>query len=151
MAWALGGRPADQVVPSLLIALEDPVGRVRETAASALGRTEQTLALTRRFIGLLRQGSAPDRVIAVRAPPVAGDRTMGEMVMENQAEQRDKIDQALLSRDLDGFRSFRDPRWPVPMGQVRLSAWRLALPIDGIRLRYEALAEEFGLPVTWRS
>jgi HEAT repeat protein len=70
--------------------------------------------------------------------------------LKRLAEERDRIDYHLVSCDFDALDPFRDPRWPVTMGQVRLAAWRLGLPVDEVQQRYEALSTEFSLPLTWQ-
>jgi hypothetical protein len=66
------------------------------------------------------------------------------------AEDLDDVDRRLMTPELTGKYEWRDPRWPVTPSWTRIAAWRMMLPVDEVRQRYEALVGDFALELTWR-
>jgi len=57
----------------------------------------------------------------------------------------------LLSRDLDGFNPFLDPREPINDAFAKRAASKLELTVEDVQVRYEKLAARFGLHLAWRA
>jgi HEAT repeat protein/GTPase SAR1 family protein len=57
----------------------------------------------------------------------------------------DALDRKLLSRDLDGLLPFLDPQKPVKLEWVQHVQRHLNLSVPEVKIRYQALAEEFNL------
>ena len=64
---------------------------------------------------------------------------------------KDEADRKLLSRDLDAIEPFLDPQEEISEDRVRQAARGLDKPVEEVRHRYEALAQEFGLKLAWQS
>jgi HEAT repeat protein len=116
--------------------LDDEVSRVRDEALNVLLEQRHPAAEAR-----LREELHHRTMVKRR-------RALGRLAM---SEERDTVDCQLLSCDLDGFPPFRDPWWPVTTAQVRLAAWRLGLPVDEVRERYEGLSKAYSLPLAGQS
>lgn len=61
------------------------------------------------------------------------------------------VDPKLLSRNLDAVFPWIDPLASVSNERVRDACRLLKLPEDEVRLRYEALSREYGIPLEWQS
>jgi HEAT repeat protein len=123
-----------QAVAPLLAKLDDqnPANRVSVAAAlHALGEPKGTAALKL----CLTSEDVELRRTAVRA----------------YARQRDDLDQRLLSRDLDAADPWLDPQGSVADAQVTNASSRLNLTPDQVRSRYEALAVDLNLKLSWKS
>jgi HEAT repeat protein len=165
-AWALGRTEQDKPTTNRLIAMlaETKVG-ARIAAIRALP-LHQHPDLAESVLPELDhpdervQEAAFDKLWPERHP-AAVERLQTELhapkaqrrrqAVSRIARTRDALDRRLLSSDLDGYRPFRDPRCPVTLGDVRLAADRLRLPTEEVKLRYEALADELPLHLTWSS
>ena len=100
-------------------------------ALDALGEPKGTAART----AFLAVASSDARRIAVRS----------------YSRQRDNADQRLLSRDLDAANPWLDPQEPVTEAQVTNASGQLNLTPEQVRLRYEAMAADLNLKLSWKS
>jgi len=66
------------------------------------------------------------------------------------ARGRDRLDRFLLSRDLDAEEPTLDPREIVSEGRVANAASQFSIPPEEVRSRYEAMAIELILKLSWR-
>jgi len=62
-----------------------------------------------------------------------------------------RIDQCLASKDLDGLEPWLDPQSFISEEQLELAIWELGLPPKEVKIRYEAIANKFGLKLEWQS
>jgi HEAT repeat protein len=164
-AWALGWTVQDPALTERFIGLlrqSDPGERAIAVSALPLRHRPELSELVVKHLddedshvrsetldALRRQRhpAAETRLRAQLGGPVPADR---KNALWRLMDRREALDRQLLSIDFSGSMT-RDPRWPVTMGQVRLAAWRLGVPVDEVQARYEALSDEFQLPLTWRS
>jgi HEAT repeat protein len=131
---ALGQLGDKQAVAPLLAYLDDQDADIGATAAAALhalGEPGGITALTR----ILTSEKAQVRQTAVRA----------------YAQHKDILDQQLLSRDLDATDPWLDPKEPVAEAQVANAARRFKITPGHVRSRYEAMAVDLCLKLSWKS
>jgi hypothetical protein len=62
----------------------------------------------------------------------------------------DDIDCRILTDDIDGMGPYRDPAVPVDLAVVAKAAARLGISKDEVVVRFEWLADRFGLRLAWR-
>jgi HEAT repeat protein len=130
---ALGQLGDKQAVAPLLAKLEDQDANVAATAAVAL----HTLVEPKGIAAIIRFLASDDvevRQAAVRA----------------YAQQKEHVDQRLLSRDLDASDPWIDPKKPVSVAQVTKAASQLDIPNEQVRSRFEAMAGELNLKLGWK-
>ncbi len=124
-------------VPGLLTLLDHEYERLRNVAINALGEIGDpraveplTTLLNHQFIDTRRA-------------------TLGALV----ATRRDGLDDLnvkLLTQYDDGADPWLDPREPIDDDRVQEASDRLELPPDEVRRRYEALAADFHLTLSWQ-
>jgi HEAT repeat protein len=164
-SWALGRtwqRPALTRRFVALLRRDDPVDRVLALGALPLVDRPDLCELAtarlrdedprvrRRAIWVLwdvRHDAAREHL---RALVRSGDPSARRRAVGILAEDLDDVDRRLLTPELTGRYEWRDPRWPLTPAWTRIAAWRLVLPVAEVRRRYEALAGDFGLALTWR-
>lgn len=134
LTWILGREKVEHAVEPLILWLENPIADVRSTVASALGNIESEAAVAS-LIARLQDAEAQVRSTAAHG----------------LAQGLERIDRMLLSRHLDGVVSFLDPCEPIGEAFAQKAASKLALTIEDVRARYEALADRFLLRLAWRS
>lgn len=147
-------------------ALEDPEKQLRRDAALALGKSGDSRALdplTRamedpepsvvmavaRALGKFRDGKS--RQALGKALKLSSQLARSEALAALVRTERDKIDQKILSLDLDAQHPWMDPLEPIRLPRIQVAASELELPPDEVRQRYESLADEYGLILEWRS
>jgi HEAT repeat protein len=130
---ALGRLGDKQAVAPLLARLDDPDARIGANAAAAL----HTLGEPRNVAALARYVASDDpgtRQIAVGA----------------YAGQKEWLEQRLLSRDFDATIPWLDPKESITDVRVAEAANRLRLSEAEMRSRYEAMAIELNLKLSWK-
>jgi len=133
-AEALGGLGGEKAVAELSGRLEDPNADLRAFAAAALahlgdGRGKALLAKL-----------VQDRNPEVRIPAVGA-----------YAYWRGEVDRQLLSRHVVPGGPWLDPQELVTEPRVTQASRRLGIPAEEVRSRYEALANDLGLKLSWRA
>ena len=158
-AAALGEIGSERAVEALTARLEDEDASVRRTAAAALGKIggERAVeALTARLededadvrqsaAAALGKSGGERAVEALTARLEDEDADVRRAALGSLARRLDDVDRRLLTRDLDGFDAFLDPREQFSRAQIDGAALKLNLSVDEVRTRYEALAGGFGL------
>lgn len=66
------------------------------------------------------------------------------------ARPRDASDKRLLSRDSDAMDPWLDPQQPITESQVVNASQRLNITPEQVRFRYEAMAADLSLKLSWR-
>ena len=133
MAQALGTIKSEKAVNPLIERLEDEDADVRSAVARALGAIKNEKAVDPLIERL------EDEDADVRSAALSG-----------LAQGLEKIDRKLLSHDLDGIYPFLDPREPINDTFANRAALEFELTIEDVQVRYENLAERFGLRLAWR-
>ena len=78
------------------------------------------------------------------------DANVRRAALGGLAQGLEEIDREMLSRDLDGIYPFLDPREPINDAFAKRAASELDLTVEDVQVRYEKLAERFGLHLAWR-
>ena len=131
---ALGRMGDKQAVAPLLAKLDDQdvdIGAAAAATLQALGEPKGSEVLNR----FLASDDIESRQGAVRA----------------LAQQKEFSDKRILSLDLDGNDPWLDPKVPVIDDQVASIASRLRLSPEQVRSRFEAMAGELNLKLSWKS
>ena len=122
-----------QAVAPLLAKLDDPNGDIGVATAAALhvlGEPRGMAAMTR----FLSSEKAQVRQTAVRS----------------YARYRDTTDQRFLSRDLDATGPWLDPQEAVTEPQVANASREFEMTPDQVRSRYETMAVDLCLKLSWK-
>ncbi len=126
---------ATTAVTFQLAALKHAYPRARVGAAEGLG-----------------QIADPSAVSALQACLTDSDQSVRHAAFEALARIRgDKTIQRLLSLDCDGAEPWLDSQIPIDSDRVSQAAQKLQLHEDEIRERYEAIAADFGLMLSWQT
>jgi HEAT repeat protein len=153
-----------QAVAPLLAKLNDQNANVRQAIIEALGQLGDKQAVA----PLLAKLNSPEANI--EAITAAALHTLGEpkgmavltrfLTSERDqirrtavgayARYRDISDQQLLSRDLDALEPWLDPQEQVTEVHVSNASRRLNLALEQIRSRYEAMAVDLNLKLSWK-
>jgi len=153
-----------QVVPSLLAKLDDSQAEVRTAAIEALVTLAGKKAV-RRLLDNLDNPDAEDR-----AATAAALHTMGEpkgtaalklllasgnpehrqTAVRAYARWKEVCEQQLLSRDLDAADPWLDPLERVTEDRVTYASRLPNMTPDQVRSRYEAMAPDLNLKLTWK-
>ena len=62
---------------------------------------------------------------------------------------QDQIDRKLLSRDVDALNPFLDPQEEIGEERVNYAAAQLKISVEDVRMRYQTLAQQFGLKLNF--
>lgn len=153
------------MIESLSAMLDDDVLDKRLVAARVLGWSENATAIEKLATRLNNQDINVWQAVAAilaqigdtRALEAANERlTSDEMSVRIGAVGlllqtcKDEIDRKLLSRDLDAVQPFLDPQQEIDEERVEKAAARLEISADEVRCRYDALARDFMLKLSWR-
>lgn len=125
---------APHAVEPIIARLEEEHDEVRGAAAEVLGKIGDP-----RAVGPL---------IAKLGDESPGVRKSALGALARLRE--DKTDRELLLESFRGDSPWLDPRYPVDERRVAAAAERLGLPKNEVRQRYEELAEEYNLKLTWK-
>ncbi|MEO5334693.1 MAG: HEAT repeat domain-containing protein [Magnetococcus sp. YQC-5] len=157
---ALGKLGGEQAVAALLPLLEDDSERqIRLAVIEALGKLggEQAVAA---LLPLLKQNDQGIRFEVASVLMKLGDGSMLSIIKEflddDNLERRvhavkliaqtyDKIEQRLLSIDIDGLDPWIDPREPITEVRIATVAKQIDKTTQDVRLIYESLAADFHL------
>ncbi len=131
---ALGQIGDARAVDALIERLRDDDAEVRRTATNALGQIDDARAVDA-LIEQLRDDDAEVRRAALAA-------SANKLVNQTDSE--------LLSHYIDGVAPWLDPQTPISESRIAAAARKLELSPDEIRRRYEALADAYGLHLSWR-
>lgn len=133
VAYALGRIKSERAALPLISRLDDPEISVRLAAATALGQinTEGAVAA---LVSRLDDPNADTRRAA----------------MGGLAHTTDYVERQLLSRDLDGLAPFLDPEEVISETFAQKAASQLAITLEEVKARYEALAGRSHLKLEWR-
>lgn len=164
-AQALGKIGSPRAIEPLVERLEDNDTYVRKTAVEALGEIGDKRAIEP-LIERLDDKNYFIRRVAVVALGKIGDKRVIEPLVERLEDKEeyvrqealgalvsimgDETDTALISRDIDGNWPWLDPADPIGEERVAKVTEKLEIPEAEVRSRYEALADRFGLKLTWR-
>jgi HEAT repeat protein len=129
----LGNANYSPAVELLIAKLDDK--EIGNSAAWALGKLQDSRAV-KPLIAKLDNDDFNVRSQALRA-------------LANSC--RDKVDQKLLSRDIDASNPWLDPKKPITEERVAKAASKLKLTVEKVRQRYEDLARAFNLKLAWQS
>jgi HEAT repeat protein len=154
-----------QAVAPLLAKLDDQDNDVRQAVIAALGQLgdKQTVAPLLAKLGTqdpANRASVAAALYALGEPKgtaefkvclTSADAELRQTAVRAYARQRDVIDQRLLSRDLDARNPWLDPQERVTDAQVTNASKRFNLTPDQVRSRYEALAVDLNLKLSWKS
>ena len=127
-AAALFALADKRAVEPLLRRLDDADAEVCIAAASALDQLGDA------------SGSATLKRFLTDTSAVKRRGTVREL-----ARNRNPIDRALLSRDIDGVNPWLDPQEPITQDRVIQCARKVKLTEEEVRSRYQALAPDFQL------
>lgn len=129
LLWLVRDCTISDALSECVSLLKHPYGRTRKAAARALGEIRDARAVEA-LMKCLTDKDAQVRQAALAAlARIRGDET----------------DMRLLSRDVDGVDPWRDPQETIPIARMKEAARALGLPLEDVRRRYEALADEYGL------
>jgi len=164
-ASALGQIGDARAVEPLLARLDHQDSAVRRAAADALGQIGDARAVEPLLARLEHQDSAVRRAAADALGQIGDARAVEPLLarLEHQdsAVRRaalgalsrtceDDTDRRLLSRDIDAVQPFLDPQQEISEEHVRQAAKRLDMPVEEVRSRYDALAQQFPLKLAWQ-
>jgi HEAT repeat protein len=165
---ALGQLGDKQVVAPLLSKLDDPDSIVRRAVIGALAqlgdkqavgpllaklKEEKTESVKNRLavgIALHALGEAIGTE-SLRQCLASDDVDLRRSTVHVYARQRDLVDQRLLSRDIDANAPWLDPREQITESHVSKASGRLGVKPEKVRSRYEALAVDLMLKLSWKS
>lgn len=119
------------MVAPLLAKLNDKDEKIGVFAAAALHALDEPSHLARFF----DSANVEVRLTAVRA----------------YARPRDDMDRRLLSRDLDTARPWLDPQSPITDTRVGAASSSLGITSEQVRSRYERMAVDLKLKLSWKS
>ncbi|MBL8827738.1 MAG: HEAT repeat domain-containing protein [Planctomycetaceae bacterium] len=159
---ALGSLGDKQALAPLLAKLDDPAKDVRLAVIEGLGELGDKQAVA----PLLSKLNDKDEIIGASAAGAL--HALGEpshlaqflVSMNGEARQtvvrvfaryRDNTDRLLLSRDSDALAPWLDPQSAITDAQVKEASSRLDLTPEQIRARYEQLAVDLKLKLSWKS
>lgn len=123
----------EQGVAPLLAKLEDQNAEIAASAAIAL-----------RALGEAKGDAAQNLFLASAEPKFR------LAVVSAYAHGREYLDQVLLSRDLDAAEPAIDPQEIISEDRVATAANQFNIPPDQVRKRYEAMAVDLPLKLSWR-
>jgi len=161
--YLLGNSGDSRAVDAILKCLGDANKSVRRAALRVLAKiddvraveamltslTDKTPTMRRIAIrGLVRFG---DRNALGAVRPLLNDRNtkVRRNALAALVQTLEETDQQLLSQSVNGLAPWLDPREPIHEARVQQAAQKLELPAQEIRQRYETLAREFGIKLTW--
>ncbi len=154
-----------QAVAPLLAKLDDQSKDVRQAVIEALGQLGDKQAVAPLLAKLDDQNPAnrasvaaalhalrePMGTAALKLCLTLADAEQRQTAVRSLARGRDDLDQRLLSRDLDAADPWLDPQESVTDAQVTNASSRLNLTPDQVRSRYEALAVDLNLKLSWKN
>ena len=158
-ATSLGQIGADRAVEPLIRALDDQSPLVRSVAAASLGQIGGDLAigaLALRLEASVSGLSAPAARALGKTENARGrevllsklshdDATVRRAAVSGLSVSLDRVEQALLSRDLDGMEPSIDPHEPIPADLAERVAAGLDVGVLEVRARLRALVYRLGL------
>jgi hypothetical protein len=134
VTWIIEKEQYQRAEKPLVFWLENPFADVRRVVAKALGA--------------IKSETAVEPLIARLEDEDAGVRRAALCGLVQGLEE---IDRKMLSRDLNGFYPFLDPRKPINDAFAKRAASELELTVEDVQVRYEKLAARFGLHLAWRA
>ena len=134
MVRALGELGDKQAVPSLLAKLDDSNIDIVATIAVTLCTLGEPKGMTV-LIPLLTSDRIEVRQTAVRA----------------YAENKDTLNRQLLSSNLDAIHPWIDPREPVTEAQVIKASHQFNITPEQVRSRFEVMAPDLNLILSWKN
>ena len=130
----LAGLGADAVLRALVVPLQNPETPVRSAALEVLTR-----------IG----GEATEPLLMQRLDDP--DASIRRQALRALATRVDRQERRFLSQECDGTEPFLDPRAPLDEAWLQHTASRMHVSEEETRVRIEALAARFGIPLRWRN
>jgi HEAT repeat protein len=79
------------------------------------------------------------------------DAELRQSTIRVYARQRDSVDRRLLSRDIDASAPWRDPREQIAESMLAKASSRLGVKPEEVRSRYEAMAADLNLNLSWKT
>jgi HEAT repeat protein len=126
---ALSQIKSPQVVKPLIAKLDDVDKDVRQVVVEALGQIK-----------------SPQVVKPLIAKLDDVDKDVRQVVVEALSWIcQDQINRKLLSRDVDALEPFLDPAEEIDQERVNYAAAQLEISVEEVRMRYQTLAQQFGL------
>ncbi|MBD2506861.1 HEAT repeat domain-containing protein [Nostoc muscorum FACHB-395] len=129
VAGALGEIKDARALEPLIAKLNDADSDVQEAVEAALVKLGDTKTI-QKLLNRLSSENQNTRVITLRALSWIC---------------QDKIDRKLLSRDVDALNPFLDPGEEIDEERVNYAAAQLEISVEEVRMRYQTLAQQFGL------
>jgi HEAT repeat protein len=153
-----------QVVAPVLAKLDDPDAKVRLAVIEALGRLggkqavasllakldDQSVGNQATIAAALHALGEPKGAAVLKLLLASKDSKQRQIAVRSYARQRDTLDQRLLSRDLDAADPWLHPQEPITEDRVAKASSRLDLTPDQVQARYEAMAVDLKLRLTWK-
>ncbi|MEH2023460.1 HEAT repeat domain-containing protein [Nostoc sp.] len=160
VARALGEIKDVRAVEPLIAKFNDADSNVQRAVAGALGEIKDARAVEP-LIAKLNDSHSDVRRTVEEALVQLGDaktiqKLLNRLSSENQNTRvitlkalswicQDKIDRKLLSRDVDALDPFLDPEKEIDEERVNYAAAELEISVEDVRIRYQTLAQQFGL------
>ena len=163
VAKALGQLGDKAATGPLISKLDDQEANVRMSVAQALGQLDDKAAIGP-LIAKLGDQDEKTGTNAAAALYVLGERkglvALGRFLRSKNAEVRcnavwaysltgDDMDRRLLSRDFDAVPPWLDPREPITESNIAGGAKALNISAEEVRARYEAMAVNLPLNLSW--
>ena len=124
----------------------------KQALAPLLAKLDDQPPAVRAFVAAVLHGlGEPKGTTALKQCLASEDAEPRRVAVGGYARQREALDGCLLSRDLDGLEPWLDPQDPISEAQVTKAASRLDLTPDQVCSRYEALAVDLSLKLSWKS
>ena len=165
VAHALGAINSEKAVEPLIACLKDKDADVRSAVAQALGAIKSEKAVEQLIARLKDENADVQSSVAHALGAINSEKAVEPLIarlkdknadvrrdaLNGLAQDLEKIDRKLLSRDLDGIVPFLDPREPINDAFAKRAASKFELTVEDVRKRFETLAARFGLRLTWRT
>ncbi|MBC1222493.1 HEAT repeat domain-containing protein [Nostoc sp. UCD121] len=160
VASALGEIKDARAVEPLIAKLNHVDSDVQQAVAGALGKINDPRVLEPLIAKLNNADSEVQQAVEAALVQLGDTQTIQKLLnrlsSENQNTRvitlralswicQDKIDRELLSRDVDAFNPFLDPQEEINEERVNYAAAQLDISIEEVRMRYQKLAQQFGL------
>ncbi|MEH2078537.1 MAG: HEAT repeat domain-containing protein, partial [Nostoc sp.] len=160
VALALGKIKDARAVEPLIAKFNDADRNVLQAVAGALGEIKDARAVEPLITKLNDADSNVQRAVEAALVKLGDAKTIQKLLnrlsSKNQNTRvitlralswicQDQIDRQLLSRDIDALNPFLDPEQEIDEERVNHAAAQLEISVEDVRMRYQTLAQQFGL------
>jgi HEAT repeat protein len=157
----LGGKDAYVLLHPML---NDPDTEIRRNVIELLGQTDdhQAIAALQAMLNdpdVSLGAAAAEALVALGAPEgiaqrarflASSDSKMRTSAVQAYSQRRDRHDRQLLSHDLDGTAPWIDPQEPITEDRLVSASRKLRVTPEKVRSRWEVMATDLNLKLSWK-